>query len=61
MSENSPRWPGSDGSPGLDFSPYRKPDSAQSAPSTTLATSAPEVPKAGVDEPTRKGPDHADS
>ena len=24
MSENSPRWPGRDGSPGLDFSPYRK-------------------------------------
>ncbi|WP_231979442.1 hypothetical protein [Tessaracoccus coleopterorum] len=23
MSENSPRWPGSNGSPGLDFSPYR--------------------------------------
>jgi hypothetical protein len=25
MSENSPRWPGSNGAPGLDFSPYRKP------------------------------------
>lgn len=24
MSENSPRWPGRNGSPGLDFSPYRK-------------------------------------
>lgn len=24
MSENSARWPGRDGSPGLDFSPYRK-------------------------------------
>lgn len=25
MSENSPRWPGSNGAPGLDFSPYRTP------------------------------------
>ena len=25
MSENSPRWPGANGSPGLDFSPWRKP------------------------------------
>lgn len=24
MSENSPRWPGANGSPGLDFSPWRK-------------------------------------
>ena len=24
MSENSPRWPGADGAPGLDFSPWRR-------------------------------------
>lgn len=24
MSDNSPRWPGKNGAPGLDFSPYRK-------------------------------------
>ena len=26
MSEDSPRWPGTQGGPGLDFSPYRKPE-----------------------------------
>lgn len=26
MSENSPRWPGTDGAPGLDFSPRRRPN-----------------------------------
>ncbi|WP_344676707.1 DUF3566 domain-containing protein [Tessaracoccus defluvii] len=56
MSENSPRWPGSNGSPGLDFSPYRKPESTPSAPSTTSATSAPEAPKVSVDESTRITP-----
>lgn len=29
MSENSPRWPGSNGSPGLDFSPYSKAATAE--------------------------------
>ena len=56
MSENSPRWPGSNGSPGLDFSPYRKPESTPSAPSTTSATSAPEAPKVSGDESTRITP-----
>ncbi|QXT62929.1 DUF3566 domain-containing protein [Tessaracoccus palaemonis] len=48
MSENSPRWPGSDGSPGLDFSPYRKAAlseagrTASSAP-TKSASSAPDA------------------
>lgn len=36
MSENSPRWPGTDGAPGLDFSPRRRPEagSEPDAPST---------------------------
>ncbi|WGT47230.1 DUF3566 domain-containing protein [Tessaracoccus lacteus] len=49
MSENSPRWPGSDGSPGLDFSPYRKAAlseagrTAAAGGSTKSASSAPDA------------------
>lgn len=32
MSENSPRWPGRDGGPGLDFSPYRTDEPKPEAP-----------------------------
>lgn len=31
MSENSPRWPGTDGAPGLDFSPRRRPETESGA------------------------------
>lgn len=46
MSENSPRWPGSNGAPGLDFSPYRKPaDEARSG--AVAAPPAPSVARVG--------------
>lgn len=31
MSENSPRWPGANGSPGLDFSPWRRTNTDEQA------------------------------
>lgn len=40
MSENSPRWPGRNGSPGLDFSPYRKTDDEKAEPAEVSAKSA---------------------
>lgn len=39
MSEDSPRWPGSQGGAGLDFSPYRKPKDATQAPASAPSAS----------------------
>lgn len=43
MSENSPRWPGSNGSPGLDFSPWRKTDGDASQPADGAAAPEPQT------------------
>lgn len=40
MSDSSPRWPGPNGSPGLDFSPYRKPSSKDAADKVPAAEGA---------------------
>lgn len=49
MSENSPRWPGKNGSPGLDFSPYRK-------TGDTTDTGTAVVDKAAAPAPTGRVP-----
>lgn len=57
MTDSSPRWPGSDGSPGLDFSP-RRPQGDSGSGSTAPAaaprdsvTSVQTPPRAGESEP----------
>lgn len=70
MSEDSPRWPGSQGGAGLDFSPYRKPKdddgsfksaSDEGRPSTagkddTAAKAAPAPERAATDPVSAQSP-----
>ncbi|SHJ20214.1 Transmembrane protein of unknown function [Tessaracoccus bendigoensis DSM 12906] len=56
MSENSPRWPGRNGSPGLDFSPYRQSEEDETASVAAGAEGAPTVMAETVAQPAVDGP-----
>lgn len=47
MSDSSPRWPGPNGSPGLDFSPYRKPADDDTSVIDTAGATADEASSSG--------------